>query len=131
VGTTEYLSWQQIAEMQGRHTEIGSHTVSHIALGDSSPDEQRYEVATSKAILEQHIGPVKFFAYPYGQFTPITQQILSEEGYLAACSGIPGLNSKDTPVYALKRINVPHPRYGLGEFRLRLLRANIYSKLGI
>ena len=131
VGTTDYLSWQQIADMQVRHTEIGSHTVSHIALSDYSVEQQRLEIASSKEILEEHIGPVKFFAYPYGQFTKVTQQLLGEAGYLGACSGIVGLNSKSAPVYVLKRINVPHPRYGLGEFRLRLLRANIYSKLGI
>jgi len=131
VGTPDYLSWQQIAAMQASHTEIGSHTVSHIALGDSSPEQQRREIATSKAILEKYVGTVKFFAYPYGQFTAITQQILREAGYLGACSGIAGLNSKGVDVYALKRVNVPHPKYGLGEFRLRLLRANIYSKLGI
>jgi len=131
VGTPEYLSWQQIADLQAGHTEIGSHTMSHIALGDSSPDQQRREVATSKAMLEEHVGSVKFFAYPYGQFTPMTQQILREAGYLGACSGIAGLNSKGVDVYALKRVNVPHPKYGLEEFRLRLLRANVYSKLGI
>jgi len=131
VGTPEYLSWQQIADMQASHTEIGSHTMSHIALGDSPPDLQRREIVESKAMLEEHIGSVKFFAYPYGQFTPITQTILEEAGYLGACSGIAGLNHKDAHVYALRRINVPHPKYGLGEFRLRLLRANIYSRLGL
>ena len=131
VGTTDYLSWQQIAEMQVRHTEIGSHTVSHIALDESSTDEQRHEVVESKRILEQHVGPVKFFAYPYGQFSTMTQQLLGEAGYLGACSGIPGLNSKGVDVFALKRVNVPRPKFGLWEFRVRLLRANIYSKLGI
>jgi len=131
VGTPDYLSWQQIADMQGRQTEIGSHTVTHVALDELSSDEQRHEIVDSKVMLEKHVGPVKFFAYPYGQFTSTTQQILGEAGYLGACSGIPGLNRKDVPVYALKRVNVPHPKYGLGEFRLRLLRAHIYSKLGI
>lgn len=131
VGTPDYLSWQQIADLQGGHTEIGSHTVSHVPLGESSPDQQRLEVATSKRVLEEHVGPVKFFAYPYGNFTSITQQILQEEGYLGACSGIAGLNNKGTDAYALKRVNVPHPKHGLGEFKLRLLRAKVYSKLGI
>ena len=131
VGTPDYLSWQQIAGMQAGQTEIGSHTVSHISLGDCSPDEQRREVVDSKVILEQHVGPVKFFAYPFGQFTPITEKILEEAGYRGACSGIAGLNNKGVDVYALKRVNIPRPKYGLGEFRVRLLRANIYSKLGI
>ena len=132
VGTPDYLSWQQIADIQARNTEIGSHTMTHVGLASVSAEQQRFEIRGSKAALEQHLGkPIIFFAYPYGQFTPITQQLLREAGYLGACSGIPGLNRKGVDVYALKRVNVPHPRYGLWEFRLRLLRANLYSKLGI
>lgn len=132
VGTPEYLSWQQIAEMQERHTEIGSHTVSHIGLSTLNAESQRREIVDSKSILEKHIGrPVQFLAYPYGQFSPITEELLGEAGYKGACSGIAGLNSKGMDVYALKRVNVPHPRYGLWEFRLRLFRAHLYSKLGI
>jgi len=131
VGTPEYLSWQQIGEMRRRQTEIGSHTLSHVALGHLDPDQQRSEAARSKEVLEEHIGMVNFFAYPYGDFSPITQQILRETGYSGACSGMLGLSSKGTDVYALKRINIPHPKYGLLEFRLRLLRANLYSKFGM
>lgn len=132
VNTPDYLSWQQVLAMKERKIEIGSHTMNHIGLGEVSPEQQRQEIFESKMVLEQHIGTaVKFFAYPYGQFTPISQQLLQEAGYKGASSGIPGLNHKGTDAYALKRVNVPHPRYGLGEFRLRLFRAEIYSKLGI
>lgn len=132
VGTTEYLSWSQILEMREQHTEIGSHTVAHVALSDISATEQRNEIVKSKAVLEEHLGqPVKFLAYPYGQFSSTTQGLLREAGYQGACAGIAGLNHAGVNAYALKRINIPHPKYGLGEFRLRLLRANIYSKLRI
>lgn len=132
VGTTEYLSWQQVLTMQEHHTEIGSHTLSHVGLSSLTPEQQRHEMIESKARLEKHIGrPVQFLAYPYGEFSPITKQLLAETGYKAACSGIAGLNLKGNDVYALKRVNVPQPKYGLGEFRLRLFRAHLYSKLGI
>ncbi len=131
VGTPEYLSWQQIAKMKQRQTEIGSHTLSHVALNSLAPEQQRYELLQSKKLLEQHIGPVNFLAYPYGAFSKVTEQMLRETGYLGACSGIPGLSHKEENLYALKRINIPHPKYGLLEFRLRLLRGVIYSKLGM
>jgi len=132
VGTPDYLSWQQIDDLEKRHTEIGSHTMTHVGLGEVSAENQRREIIGSKATLEQHIGkPIHFFAYPYGQITPISEELLREAGYLGACSGLAGLNDKGVNAYALRRVNVPHPKYGLGEFRLRLLRANIYSKLGI
>ena len=44
---------------------------------------------------------------------------------------LPGLNTFDTDPYLLQRINIPHPRFGLAEFRLRLLKAEVFTKLGI
>ncbi len=91
------------------------------------------ELAESRAIIEQGTGtPVRFLAYPYGQFSPAVFRALRNTGYDGACTGRCGLNTpggSDNP-YALKRINIPRPRAGLLEFRLRLLRANIYSRLG-
>lgn len=132
MNTPDYLSWQQAAAMQERHTEIGSHTMNHVGLGEISLEEQKNELLNSKLAIESHLGrAVNFLAYPYGQFTTVTQQVLKDTGYRGAVTGIPGLNHKETNPYLLKRINMPHPKYGLGEFRLRLLRAEMYSKLGI
>jgi peptidoglycan/xylan/chitin deacetylase (PgdA/CDA1 family) len=132
IGTLDYLSWEQVVQMQERHTEIGSHTMSHAGMNEISAAEQRLEAATSKAALEQQLGKsIQFFAYPYGQFSTTAEQILKETGYKGACTGIAGLNDKNTNSYALRRINVPQPKYGLWEFRLRLLRAHLYSKLGL
>lgn len=132
ISTLDYLSWQQVTKMQEQRTEIGSHTMSHVGMNEISLKEQRWEAAESKAVLERQLGTsIRFFAYPYGQLSKEAQQILQEEGYRGACSGIPGLNDSKTNPYALKRINVPHPKYGLWEFRLRLFRAQLYSKLGL
>ncbi|CUH94368.1 hypothetical protein P22_0434 [Propionispora sp. 2/2-37] len=127
-----YLSWPQIADMLQRGTEIGSHTASHVQLDQISLEERRQEIVESKSLLEQHTGvPVEFLAYPYGGYDQATEDILREAGYIGACSGEPGLNQGTDHAYALKRINIPHPKWGLWEFRLRLLRADIYSKLNI
>lgn len=132
IGTTDYLSWQQVADMQKRRTEIGSHTMSHVGMNEINATEQRREAAESKAALERQIRTsIQFFAYPYGQFSAGAQQILKETGYRGACTGLAGLNNENTDPYALKRINVPQPKYGLWEFRLRFFRAHIYSKLGL
>jgi peptidoglycan/xylan/chitin deacetylase (PgdA/CDA1 family) len=130
VGQPDYLSWQQIEEMSNRHTEIGSHTMNHVALSEITPTERLLEITASKALLEQRLGkPVEFLAYPYGKFDVATEDSLRQAGYRGACSGVAGLNFSDDNPYTLKRINVPRPRYGLLEFRLRLLRAELVSKL--
>lgn len=128
VGTPDYLTWEQIAAMTARHTEIGSHTYSHVDLSTLPPEKQREELTLSKTTLEAKLGrPIEFLAYPYGQFNAATQQLLAETGYRAACTGIIGLNTTATPRYALHRINMPQPKYGEWEFMVRLWRAKVYS----
>lgn len=125
-GQGEYLSWDQMRALHKRGTEIGSHTVRHLALSEISPAEQLQEAVESKKILEKELGvPIAFLAYPYGKFTEETVAALQAAGYHGACSGLPGLNAPDTPRYSLKRVNVPRPRLGLWEFKIRLLRAEI------
>jgi peptidoglycan/xylan/chitin deacetylase (PgdA/CDA1 family) len=130
VGQPEYLTWEDINAMRRRNTEIGSHTLSHASLREITPDEQLREIADSKAIIEKNIASkVEFLAYPYGEFTTVLFDILRDTGYRGACTGVAGLNLPGGNVYTLKRINVPRPRYGLLEFRLRLLRANLVHTL--
>lgn len=131
VGKPNYLSWNEIREMQQRNTEIGSHTVTHVKLKELSYADQLKEVAESKQILEKQVGkPVEFLAYPYGGYNDSATKALQAAGYLGACSGKAGLNNHTTDPYALKRISIPRPRYGMWEFRLRLLRADVCAKLG-
>jgi len=139
VGQPNYLTWEQVRELQARRTEIGSHTSNHVALGELNLQDRQFEVVNSKAVLEEHLGtPVEFLAYPYGSYDAAMPEVLRQAGYRGACTGLPGLNKyiaqgEPTPAsnYLLKRVNVPQPKYGLWEFRLRLIRAEVYSKLGI
>jgi len=127
VGQGEYLSWEQVRALHKRGTEIGSHTVNHVALNEISPADQFQEAVGSKKILEKELGaPVAFLAYPYGGFTAETVSALQAAAYRGACSGLPGLNAPGSAAYSLKRVNVPKPRLGLWEFQIRLLRAEIY-----
>ena len=126
VGQGEYLSWEQVRNLHKRSTEIGSHTVNHVALSEISASDQLQEAVQSKKILEAELGaPVSFLAYPYGKFTGETVSVLQAAGYRGACTGLPGLNVPNSARYSLKRVNVPKPRLGLWEFQIRLLRAEI------
>ncbi len=132
IGQPDYLTWEQIQELKSRGAEIGSHTMTHGALNEMPIPEREYEVEMSKKLLEEHLGvPVDYLAYPYGKYDNAMPDILRQAGYRGACTGVTGLNFTKDNAYFLKRINIPRPRYGLWEFRLRLLRANIYAKIGM
>ena len=126
-----YLTWDQIRAMQARGTEIGSHTVSHVALSELAQPQMLDELMRSKQVLEANLGqPVEFLAYPYGQYNAATLAATRQAGYKGACTGVPGLGTTTGgDAYQLKRVNIPRPKYGLWEFRLRLLRAQILAKL--
>ena len=57
--------------------------------------------------------------------------MLKEEEYLAAVTGDAGLNTLDTDTYQLQRINIPHPFFGIEEFKWRLIKGRIFAQLGI
>lgn len=56
---------------------IGGHCLNHTALASLSEEEQRKEICASKTCLESLIGiPIKYIAYPYGQYNKTTLNIL-------------------------------------------------------
>lgn len=128
VGQPEYLSWEQAAQLQLRGVEIGSHTLNHVALSEVNSAQKMDELLQSKKLLEgQLTTPVNFLAYPYGQFDASLYPVLQQTGYRGACTGIAGLNFASDMPYGWKRINVPRPKFGMWEFRARLLRAQLLS----
>jgi peptidoglycan/xylan/chitin deacetylase (PgdA/CDA1 family) len=94
--------------------EIGAHTVNHVWLSSLPREEQREEIADSKRALESILDrDVASFSYPYGStasFTPETERIVKEAGFLGAVTtdlGRPlpwGSVSFDSDRYALSRM---------------------------
>jgi len=67
--------------------DIGAHTVNHPDLTAIPPEQQRWEIETSKRQLEEWLGrPVRWFAYPYGSGNFVTRQLVKEAGFEVACS---------------------------------------------
>ena len=132
IGKPNYLNWQQLREMQDRGVEIGSHTANHQPLTHLDQKKQEEEMKLSKLLLEWNgIRTVFSFSYPNGEFSPAMPGMLKENEYLNAVTGDAGLNTFETNPYLLQRTNIPHPRFGLTEFKLRLLKAKLMTKLGI
>jgi peptidoglycan/xylan/chitin deacetylase (PgdA/CDA1 family) len=99
------LTWEEIREMTKNNIEIGSHTLSHCNLLKYEKDENyeaylariRREIFLSKEILESKIGSkAKFFAYPYGVYSPIIKNLVIQAGY----EGILNANSMNNTLTA-------------------------------
>ena len=132
IGKPGYLTVEELADMQNRGVEIGSHTANHRPLIDMRPKDIIHEVRDSKRFLEWTLHSNAFsFSYPNGFYSDELIKTLKKENYLTAVTGDAGLNSLDTNPYLLQRVNIPQPTFGIFEFKLRLLKAELAAKLGI
>jgi peptidoglycan/xylan/chitin deacetylase (PgdA/CDA1 family) len=128
IGKPGYLTWQQMKAVQERAISIGSHTLSHVDLTQLAAEEASQEARRSKQWLETGLGtPTEFFAYPYGRHNQQVIAALKSAGYKGACGTAVGVNRQGGDIYALKRIYVGQPYFGIWELELRLLRARIFS----
>ena len=124
VGNPGYMNWEQLNAWRTAGGEIGSHTFRHIMLVNLEPEECRQELARSKETLEKGLGTtVSFLAYPFGSVDFGVVDSMQKTGFRGGCSGVSGINPAGANPYTLRRVNVPRPRAGLLEFKLRLLKA--------
>jgi len=106
------LTWEEIREMTKNNIEIGSHTLSHCNLLKYKKNENyetylarvRREIFLSKEILESKIeGKVKFFAYPYGVYSPIIKNLVIQAGYEGIVNANSMNNTFDVDYFSLNR----------------------------
>ena len=132
IGRKDYLSWNQLRDMQARGIEIGSHTANHQPLTSLDREKQAEEMKLSKLLMEWNgLKSIYSFSYPNGAYDEGMPDWLRENEYLNAVTGDGGLNTLKTNPYLLQRTNIPHPRLGLLEFKLRLFKGEVMTRLGI
>ena len=132
IGQKGYLTWDELKDMAAYGIEIGSHTANHLPLTTLDRDKQMEEIKLSKLLMEWNGLPTVFtLSYPMGDYNTAIPVYLRQNQYLAAVTGDAGLNTFETNPYLLQRTNIPHPRFGLLEFRLRLYKAALWTKLHI
>lgn len=90
--------------------EIGAHTRTHCNLGAiDQADVLHDEVVAAGAELAAALGrPVRYFAFPYGQYANLNQRVFAaarEAGYQAVCSAYGGYNFPGDDAFHLQRIH--------------------------
>lgn len=102
------MSVREVQSLSGNPLfSIGAHTVHHAMLSQHNHDDQAFEVTECKRQIEAWLGkPVDGFAYPYGNFNAVTQQLLRESGFQYAVSTeSKPVTAHDDP-FALPRMQV-------------------------
>jgi peptidoglycan/xylan/chitin deacetylase (PgdA/CDA1 family) len=118
--TKSLMSREQIDEWLAAGMEVGSHSCSHARLKELPRDTAQYEIAESRAALRKMFGiPVEHFAYPFGDFTAESVELVRLAGYVSAVTVLPGLTRASDDQLRLPRMLVNGER-GLWRFLLQV-----------
>jgi peptidoglycan/xylan/chitin deacetylase (PgdA/CDA1 family) len=125
--TKPLMSRQQLDAWLAAGMEVGSHSCSHPRLHELPPDAARDEIAESRGALQNMLGvPIEHFAYPFGDFSADTVELVRRAGYTSAVTVLPGVARASDDRLRLPRILVNGER-GLWNFLLHV--ATPYERL--
>jgi peptidoglycan/xylan/chitin deacetylase (PgdA/CDA1 family) len=117
------LDWVQVKEMRAHGIDFGSHTMTHPMLCQLPLADAHREIAESRRVIEDRLGaPVSLFCYPRGDFNDAVKGLVQQEGYVAACTTLPGTNGWRTDRFALRRTYISR-RDTAGEFARKVAGA--------
>lgn len=132
--TSIALTWEQIREMSDQGVDIQSHSFSHPFLTKRrhpSFDDLKYagwlykELAESRKIIEKHTGkPVRYLAYPYGDYDTRVARMAEKAGYDAALTCDFGPVKPGSDPLRMKRF-VIDKRMSFADFRRYLGAGNM------
>ena len=118
-----YLTWEEVRDMQQNGIEFGSHTLNHIDLTTcGTPEELQKQLVNSKTALEWRLNrPVTFLAYPCGSRDRIVIEALKRAGYRGAFTVDMGSDHPGDNMYELRRIPIfGSNSHTLLRFKIRL-----------
>lgn len=104
---SEWMGWQDVADLVEMGFDIGGHTMNHADLGRVDGATARTEIAGCRDALTGRLAiDVPNFAYPFGgpaNITPDAARIVAEEGFCCCLSCHGGIVSGRDDPFALAR----------------------------
>jgi len=125
IGGSDFMTWDQIKEIQQAGIEIGNHSESH-AYFVNLPEKERKKVfqsdfETASAAFEKHLGaaPV-IYAYPYGEWEKGMEEVLRQKNIMAAAVQKSGVFSESSNPMAIPRFPMGGPFATMNGFKNKL-----------
>jgi peptidoglycan/xylan/chitin deacetylase (PgdA/CDA1 family)/glycosyltransferase involved in cell wall biosynthesis len=123
----EWMTWDEIIDLDRRGFEIGAHTISHANLGSRSEEDARSEIVGSKRIIEEKLGhKISNFAFPYGgkeHITETAKEIAKQAGFESCVSCFGGLVTVENEQMELPRVPINDWYVSPSEFGLDVVRS--------
>ncbi len=100
------ITWDQARELDRKGIGIGSHTMTHPILTNTTDDQLRRELYESRLRLEEILGRrVEEFCYPNGDNDERVQSEVARAGYRVAVTTVSGLNNRGDDPLTLRRVH--------------------------
>ncbi|MFN3336334.1 MAG: polysaccharide deacetylase family protein [Thermomicrobium sp.] len=97
----------ELRELRSMGHEIGSHSMTHRMMSRLADGEIRWEAVTSRQKLEEWLGePIRFFAYPGGDWNGRVAAIISTTGFTGALAAWGGTHWTREKRWAEPRIEI-------------------------
>jgi peptidoglycan/xylan/chitin deacetylase (PgdA/CDA1 family) len=104
------MDLNRVKEWLAAGHQIGAHTMTHPHLTKIPLAKAREEITASKKVLEDLLGiPIRHFAYPYGDWNEPIRDLVSQAGFVTACTTEAGVNGPEQDQFLLKRFMARHP----------------------
>jgi peptidoglycan/xylan/chitin deacetylase (PgdA/CDA1 family) len=85
----EFLNWDDVETLQEMGHEIGSHTMEHINIAETSNADVTDDMNHMRELLQRRCGEVKHFAFPYGRFSHFNEagrKAVFDAGFISCAS---------------------------------------------
>lgn len=97
----QFLSWNEIGQIQAMGHEIGSHSMEHHNLVALDEAVLYDDIQQSFEIIKMHCGEVKHFAFPYGRyhhFSETARSIVFKSGFISCASAERGCHTNSNNI---------------------------------
>jgi peptidoglycan/xylan/chitin deacetylase (PgdA/CDA1 family) len=106
-----FMTWDQVRDLNHRGHAIGSHTLNHIRLSIDVPEEvMRREIIESRRRIEAETGArCNIFCWPGGEassYSNMAGRLIEDAAYQFAMLSNAGIMERVTAAHRLQRVNV-------------------------
>ena len=117
IGRENYMTWEQLGQMQSSGMSIQSHALTHRPLAAMKEKDLLFELRESKKIIEDKLSTrVSHLSLPHGQKEERIWDLAREIGYCSICTSDVGFHNPGSVGPWLKRISMGD---GMSESRFR------------
>ena len=131
VGSSDYMSWEEIKTAEDAGIEIGNHSHSHDYFLNSNKPAQSFQedLSTSESLFKKHLGKIpKTFAYPFGEWNNDFLETLKDSGYELSFAQNSGVGSSNAHILALPRFPMNEHYGDLKDFKNKLSMKPLLTK---